>query len=51
VAENAGELVACGGWSWRKTLFGGDAQPDREPEVSSDRLERDRVLAQQLRDQ
>ena len=32
VAETAGKPVACGGWSWRKTLFGGDGQADREPE-------------------
>jgi GNAT superfamily N-acetyltransferase len=30
-AEN--ELVACGGWSKRKTLFGGDQAAIREPEL------------------
>ena len=32
VAEADGTLVACGGWSWRKTLFGSDGQSDRQPE-------------------
>jgi GNAT superfamily N-acetyltransferase len=28
-----GQLVACGGWSKRKTLFGGDRAAIREPEL------------------
>ena len=27
-----GGLVGCGGWSYRKTLFGADGRSDREPE-------------------
>lgn len=30
VVEHAGEIVACGGWSRRRTLFGGDQQVGRE---------------------
>ena len=29
-ATAAGELVACGGWSRRRTLFGSDARADRD---------------------
>jgi GNAT superfamily N-acetyltransferase len=43
VAEHGPHLVACGGWSHRHTLFGGDAQPDRmarelDPELESARI-------------
>jgi GNAT superfamily N-acetyltransferase len=33
VTEGEGELVACGGWGKRRTLFGGDSQPGRVSEL------------------
>ena len=30
VVASAGRLVGCGGWSYRRTLFGGDARADRD---------------------
>ncbi|MCG8461091.1 MAG: GNAT family N-acetyltransferase [Holophagales bacterium] len=32
VVEVDGEMAGCGGWSFRRTLFGADGRPDREPE-------------------
>jgi GNAT superfamily N-acetyltransferase len=33
VVEDLGEMVGCGGWSFRSTLFGGDAHADRDSSI------------------
>jgi len=45
VAEADGEIVACGGWSRRKTLFGADARAGRESEVLDPRTDSARIRA------
>lgn len=44
-AEANGEIVACGGWSYRKTLFGGDGQAGRESEMLDPTSESARIRA------
>jgi len=45
VVEAGGEPVACGGWSARHTLFGGDRQPGRESRLLDPAREAARVRA------
>jgi GNAT superfamily N-acetyltransferase len=33
VVEGEGRLIGCGGWSYRRTLFGGDARAERDAGV------------------
>jgi GNAT superfamily N-acetyltransferase len=33
VVEDGGQIVACGGWSFRSTLFGGDARAGRDSSI------------------
>lgn len=45
VAEDGGRLVACGGWSRRRTLFGGDARQGRDAGLLDPRADAARVRA------
>ena len=45
VVEADGAIVACGGWSKRRTLFGGDAQPGRQSEVLDPACDAARIRA------
>jgi len=45
VVEDLGQIVACGGWSFRSTLFGGDARAGRDSSILDPRLERAKIRA------
>ncbi len=45
VAPSSGQILGCGGWSFRKTLFGGDGGPGRVGEVLDPARDRAKIRA------
>ncbi len=45
VVEHRDAIIACGGWSYRRTLFGGDTGDDRDPEELDPATEAAKVRA------
>ena len=45
VADHNGELIGCGGWSRRKTLFGGDQYATRDGSYLDPRIEPAKIRA------
>jgi GNAT superfamily N-acetyltransferase len=45
VAEQGGRLAGCGGWSFRSTLFGGDARTDRDSSALDPRTQAAKIRA------
>jgi len=45
VIEDLGRIVACGGWSFRSTLFGGDARAGRDSSILDPKTQRAKIRA------
>jgi GNAT superfamily N-acetyltransferase len=45
VVHCGGELAGCGGWSYRRTLFGSDARADRDPQALDPRTDAAKIRA------
>jgi len=45
VVEDSGRIVACGGWSFRSTLFGGDARVGRDSSILDPKLKPAKIRA------
>ncbi len=45
VLAESGEIVACGGWSWRRTLFGSDTRAERDDGWLDPRTEAAKIRA------